>query len=76
MSQQIPEQMDSKFRFVLVASNRAEQLMRGANPKLDLPSGKPTVVAMREVEKNLIEWGYGPEPEAPESAAAEAQPAT
>lgn len=59
---QYPESMDSKFRFVLVASNRAEQLMRGANPKIDSPSAKPTVVAMREVEKGMIEWGYGPEP--------------
>lgn len=59
---QYPEEMDSKFRFVLVASNRAEQLMRGASPKIDSASSKPTVVAMREVEKKMIEWGYGPEP--------------
>ncbi|HEV8630537.1 MAG TPA: DNA-directed RNA polymerase subunit omega, partial [Thermoanaerobaculia bacterium] len=29
------EQFDSKFRFVLLASARAEQLVRGARPKLE-----------------------------------------
>jgi DNA-directed RNA polymerase omega subunit len=67
----MPTEMDSKFRYVLVAANRAEQLMRGARPKLAESRRKPTVVAMREVDENLVEWDYGPAPE-PEPMAEEA----
>ncbi len=69
------ESLDSKFRFVLVAANRAEQLMRGARPKIDMPSRKPTVVAMREIEKNLVDWGYGQPAEEPAEAEAEGETA-
>jgi DNA-directed RNA polymerase subunit omega len=79
MTETMPSKVDSKFRFVLLAANRAEQLMRGARPKLEAPSRKPTVVAMRELSQGVVEWEYGPAPqpepeEAPEpAAAAEAQ---
>jgi DNA-directed RNA polymerase omega subunit len=67
--------VDSKFRFVLVAANRAEQLMRGARPKVEAGKLKPTRIAIEEVNHNLIDWGYGPAPqpeaETTEEAAAE-----
>lgn len=63
--------MDSKFRRVLVAANRAEQLMRGARPKVEAGKRKPTRVALEEVDYKLIEWGYGPPPQ-PEGEEAEA----
>ncbi len=63
MIEQIPERIDSKFRFVLLAAQRAEQLMRGARPKVESSGRKPTVAAMREIEKEAVEWGYGPEPQ-------------
>ncbi len=67
--------VDSKFRLVLVAANRAEQIMRGARPKVEAGKRKPTRVAMEEVAANLVVWGYGPPPpqeeEAPEPDAAE-----
>ncbi|HEX2642965.1 MAG TPA: DNA-directed RNA polymerase subunit omega [Thermoanaerobaculia bacterium] len=67
--------VDSKFRFVLVAANRAEQLMRGARPKLEAGKRKSTRVAMDEVDHSLVEWGYGapPQPEAPADQPAEDQ---
>ena len=71
--------MDSKFRRVLVAANRAEQLMRGARPKVEAGKRKPTRIALEEVDHKLIEWGYGPPPPPAEAAAPaaeeEAQPA-
>ena len=70
------EQLDSKFRLVLVAANRAEQLMRGARPKVDLASRKPTVIAMREIEKNLIDWGYGKATSEPAAVEPESEPAS
>jgi DNA-directed RNA polymerase omega subunit len=54
------EQFDSKFRFVLLASARAEQLVRGAQPKAEAAiSRKPTRTAMEEIKQGLVEWGYG-----------------
>jgi DNA-directed RNA polymerase omega subunit len=69
--------MDSKFRRVLVAAGRAEQLMRGARPKVEAGKRKPTRVALEEVDQSLIDWGYGPapQPEAEAPAAEEPQPA-
>lgn len=62
-------EIDSKFRRVLVAANRAEQLMRGARPKVETGRRKPTRVAMDEVDHSLVEWDYGPPPPAPEPEA-------
>lgn len=65
------EQYDSKFRFVLLASNRAEQLVRGARPKLEGISKKPTRVAMEELKSGLVPWSYGAAPAAELSEGAE-----
>ena len=67
--QQIPEKIDSKFRFVLLASQRAEQMMRGAQPKVDKPGVKQTRLAMHEILEDAVSWDYGA---APEEAAADA----
>jgi DNA-directed RNA polymerase omega subunit len=64
--------MDSKFRRVLVAANRAEQIMRGARPKVEAGKRKPTRVAMEEIDHSLVEWGYGPPPQ-PEPAEEQAE---
>jgi len=58
----IPERIDSTFRYVLLAARRAEQIMRGARPKLELPQNKPSRVAMAEVSHDVVEWDYGPAP--------------
>ena len=65
------EQYDSKFRFVLLASTRAEQLVRGARPKLEGVSKKHTRVAMEELKSGMVPWSYGAAPaaELPEGAA-------
>ncbi len=76
----LPEKIDSKFRFVLLASHRAEQMMRGAQSKEPVANRKLTRIAMQEIEDSQVEWDYGPEvipeegdeeyvAEAPESAA-------
>ena len=58
----IPEKIDSKFRYVLLAATRAEQLMLGAQPKQDKPT-KHTTAGMAEILEELVEWEYGPRPE-------------
>jgi len=62
----IPERIDSTFRFVLLAARRAEQLMRGARPRVEIGSPKPTRIALREVSEDLVNWDYGPPPAPPE----------
>jgi DNA-directed RNA polymerase omega subunit len=62
MIQNMPEGVDSKFRLVLLLARRAEQLMRGARPKLetDRPM-KPTRLAAAEFDADQIRWGFGAE---------------
>ncbi len=70
--------IDSKFRRVLVAAHRAEQIMKGARPKIEAAKRKPTRVAMEEVDRSLVDWGYGPPPQpepVEQPAAEEPQPA-
>ena len=65
--QELPSKIDSKFRFVLICASRAEQMMRGARPKVESGEQKYSRVAVTEVFHDLVEWDYGPaeEPEAP-----------
>ncbi len=76
--ERIPERIDSTFRFVLLAARRAEQLMRGALPRVDNPELKQARVAMREIFADRVHWDYGPPPAPvetaePEAAASETQ---
>jgi len=56
MALKIPDEYDSKFRFIVVASQRAHQLQNGAPPKLKLQSEKPAYIAIKETEANLIHY--------------------
>jgi DNA-directed RNA polymerase omega subunit len=61
MSQLIlPKEVDSKFRFITVAAQRAKQLQNGAKPRVELKSRKPTRVAMQEVLANAVSWEVRP----------------
>ncbi|MBZ0089205.1 MAG: DNA-directed RNA polymerase subunit omega [Thermoanaerobaculia bacterium] len=60
--ERIPERVDGTFRYILVAAKRAEQLMRGARAKVEIPHAKAARLAMREVTEELIDWDYGPMP--------------
>ncbi len=46
--------LDNPFEFVIVAGARARQLMKGATPRVPAGSGKPIVVAQREVLEGLV----------------------
>lgn len=56
----MPEGIDSKFRYVLLVSKRAEQLIQGAQARIKSRHAKPTRVAMEEVEKDVIKWQLTP----------------
>ena len=66
-----PEKVDSKFRFVLLAARRAEQLIRGAQERMPRESPKFARHAMNEIQHDLVEWDYGEAPESPETASDE-----
>lgn len=48
--------VDSKFRFVIVASKRAKQLLKGAKPKVKAKSRNPIRIAQNEVRSGVIEF--------------------
>ena len=48
--------IDSKFRFILIAAKRARQLQSGAKPLIHTISRKPTRIAQEEVRAGSIEW--------------------
>ena len=52
----LPEGVDSKFRYVLLVSKRAEQLIQGAQPRTKPRHAKPTRIAMEEVAANVVKW--------------------
>jgi len=50
----MPQGIDSKFRFILVAARRARQLQAGARPLVQTQTKKVTKVAQMEVEAGLV----------------------
>ncbi len=48
--------IDSKFRFVIVATKRAKELLGGAKPKIKSKSKNPIRIAQNEVSQGLIDF--------------------
>jgi DNA-directed RNA polymerase subunit K/omega len=53
---QLPEGFDSIFRYIVVISQRAEQLVNGAKPRSESRHDKPTLVAIDDVLEGKVEW--------------------
>ena len=51
---ELPQGIDSKFRFILVAAKRAHQLIGGAKPLVQSEGKKDIVIAQREVSAGLV----------------------
>jgi DNA-directed RNA polymerase omega subunit len=51
---ELPQGIDSKFRFILVAAKRAHQLIAGAKAKVQSERLKTIVIAQREVRAGLV----------------------
>ena len=52
----LPKNVDSKFRFITVAAQRAKQIQNGAKPRVEARSRKPTRIAMQEVLAEAVSW--------------------
>jgi DNA-directed RNA polymerase subunit omega len=61
----LPKDVDSKFRFITVAAQRAKQVQNGAKPRVEARSRKPTRVAIEEVLANAVSWEMREEPPKP-----------
>jgi len=48
------KEIDSKFRFVIIASKRAKQLLNGAKPKVKSKSRNLIRIAQKEIEQGVI----------------------
>jgi DNA-directed RNA polymerase omega subunit len=54
--QKIPERIGSKYRFIILAAERAKQLQNNAKPKIKTRSTKPAYIAMRELEAEAVSF--------------------
>ena len=52
----LPREVESKFRFITVASLRVKQLQNGSKPRDLTPSRKSTRVAIEEALAGAISW--------------------
>jgi DNA-directed RNA polymerase subunit omega len=50
----LPQKLDSKFRFILVAAKRTRQLQAGARPLIQSTTKRLTRVAQQEVAAGLV----------------------
>jgi DNA-directed RNA polymerase omega subunit len=66
----LPEDLENKYRFVTLASKRAEQLQMGALPRVENLERKNTVIAQEEVACGRVEL-WDPEQELDLEAAGE-----
>jgi DNA-directed RNA polymerase subunit omega len=54
----LPKDLDSKFRFITVAAQRAKQLQNGAKPRVETRNRKSTRIAMQEVLAGTVSWEF------------------
>ena len=52
----LPEGIDSNFRYILIAAKRAEQLIDGARSRRSSRHVKPTTVALDELNAGAVPW--------------------
>jgi len=57
---QYPDDMESKFKFIAVASQRCRQLQKGAKQRVTSRSKKFTTIAQEEVLADQVEYSEGP----------------
>ncbi|HEV8375986.1 MAG TPA: DNA-directed RNA polymerase subunit omega [Candidatus Polarisedimenticolia bacterium] len=48
------QSVENKFKFISIAAARCQQLQRGARPRVEPRSRKPTTVAQDEVRQGLV----------------------
>jgi DNA-directed RNA polymerase omega subunit len=70
---QIPDNIDSKYRFVILSALRARQLQGGSVPMIKESRGKATQVAQKELLQQLVKFRV---PDGSENGAAQVEEAS
>ncbi len=57
---ELHNEVNSKYRLILIAAQRSKQLQRGAHPKIDadVRTERPTRIAMKEFAAGKVEFEY------------------
>ncbi|HVS20757.1 MAG TPA: DNA-directed RNA polymerase subunit omega [Pyrinomonadaceae bacterium] len=52
------QEIDSKYRLIILAAKRSKQLQRGARPRIEIDSAKhkPTRIALEEVIRGKVQF--------------------
>ena len=53
---QIPDNVDSKYRFVILSALRSRQIQSGSVPLIKEPSHKSTQLARKELQQGLVKF--------------------
>lgn len=63
------QEVDSKYRMIILAAKRSKQLQRGANPRIDIDpqKHKPTRIALEEVMRGRVHFDIKPDGKKPAS---------
>ena len=56
------QEIDSKYRLIILAAKRSKQLQRGARPRIDIDAvkHKPTRIALEEVIRGTVPFHIKP----------------
>ena len=57
------QEVDSKYRMIILAAKRSKQLQRGANPRIEIDpqKHKPTRIALEEVMRGRVHFDIKPD---------------
>ena len=55
-----PQEIDSKYRLIILAAKRSKQLQRGARPRIEIDATKhkPTRIALEEVIQGKVQFHW------------------
>ena len=52
----VSDKIGSKYRYVVLCSQRTRQLLEGATPRVETTYTKPAAIAMQEVIQEKVDW--------------------
>ena len=61
------QEVDSKYRLIILAAKRSKQLQRGASPRIEIDpqKHKPTRIALEEVMRGRVQFDIKPDGQTP-----------
>jgi len=61
------QEVDSKYRMIILAAKRSKQLQRGATPRIEIDpqKHKPTRIALEEVMRGRVHFDIKPDRKSP-----------